>query len=266
VKEEITLLVNIGNTNTEFASLSSLDTKLKHYTKIKTSSIKRTLLVKIFRKEKIGSVVVASVVPVKTKLFKTVSAEYKKKFYEVKTSDIIGMGLKIKYKNVKALGIDRALNVYAAKEKNCYNPPVIVVDAGTATTIDCINRKYEFIGGTILPGIEMMLSSLHHNTAKLPLVKFNKGSVQNPIGKDTKECILSGVKYGYVGMVEKLLLLYMKKLKYRRNNTIIFTGGAAKYILPSLKNKIKNISYMPQLTLEGLKLLWCKLQKSTVKT
>jgi len=257
--KKATLLVSIGNTNTSFAFLSSPDAKLKHYGKIKTSFVKLTFLRKIFETEEIGSIVVASVVPAKTKLLKAFSNKYKKKIYEIKTSDLTRAGLKIKYKNIRALGVDRVLNIYAVKEKKICKPPIIVVDAGTATTIDCVNKKYEFIGGAILPGIEMLLSSLHRNTAKLPLVGFDKKrAFRNQIGKDTKECILAGIRYGYAGMVEKLVVLYMKKLKYTRSNPVIFTGGAAKYLLPLLKNKIKNISYIPQLTLEGMRLLWSK--------
>jgi type III pantothenate kinase len=96
-------------------------------------------------------------------------------------------------------GIDRVLNVAAAYEQ--LGHACVVVDAGTAVTVDFCNDAGEFIGGAIAPGIDMQLDALHERTAQLPRVTFAVPS--EAIGRNTSQAILHGVYHGIRGMVKE---------------------------------------------------------------
>jgi type III pantothenate kinase len=118
-------------------------------------------------------------------------------------------------------GVDRVLNVAAAFEqmqKGC-----VVVDAGTAITVDVCNDKGEFLGGAIAPGAQLQLKAMHEHTAALPEVSIDvpKGA----IGKSTEQAMLQGVYQGIRGMVKELVESYATELGYWPD--IIATGGDA---------------------------------------
>lgn len=118
-------------------------------------------------------------------------------------------------------GIDRILNVAAAYEqmgKSC-----VVVDAGTAITVDVCNDAGEFLGGAIAPGVDMILNALHERTARLPRVDFS--IPDRPIGQNTQQAILHGTFHGIRGMVKELVENYATELGNWPE--IIATGGDA---------------------------------------
>jgi type III pantothenate kinase len=118
-------------------------------------------------------------------------------------------------------GVDRVLNIAAAfeqMEKAC-----VVVDAGTAITVDCCNDNGDFMGGAISPGVAMMLDALHQNTAALPRVELE--TPQGVFGKSTRQAISQGVYNGIRGMVKELVEQYATDLG--RWPEIIATGGDA---------------------------------------
>lgn len=118
-------------------------------------------------------------------------------------------------------GIDRILNMAAAYEQ--MGKACVVVDAGTAITVDCCNDAGEFLGGAIAPGVSMMLSALHEKTAKLPRVEFDVPA--GPFGQSTRAAILQGVYHGVRGMVKELVEQYATELGQWPE--IIATGGDA---------------------------------------
>ena len=85
---------------------------------------------------------------------------------------------------------------------------MIIIDSGTATTFDLVDKNYGYIGGVIFPGIDISLRSLADNTAKLKKIEFYKPD--SPIGKNSADCIRAGWYYGYIGSLNYLIRLYKK--------------------------------------------------------
>ena len=144
-------------------------------------------------------------------------------------------------------GVDRILNIAAAyeeMEKCC-----IVVDAGTAITVDCCNDKGQFVGGAIAPGVSTMLAAMHQRTAKLPEVEFTVPV--GAFGKTTEQAMLQGVYHGVRGMVKELAENYATELGTWPE--IIATGGDAKSLFDGWE-LIHAIS--PDLTLYGIALAY----------
>jgi type III pantothenate kinase len=149
--------------------------------------------------------------------------------------------------NVEQTGVDRVLNVAAAYEqmqKGC-----VVVDAGTAITVDVCNDAGEFLGGAIAPGVGMQLDALHERTAKLPRVALEPPS--EPIATSTEEAIRHGVWQGVRGMVKELVENYATTLGYWPD--IIATGGDAAKLFEGWE-LIHAVA--PDLTLYGIALAY----------
>src|SRR5687768_16076998 len=112
----------------------------------------------------------------------------------------VDLPIKVLTETPEETGVDRVLNIAAAfeqMEKAC-----VVVDAGTAITVNICNDQGEFLGGAIAPGVQMQLDALHEKTAKLPRVRFAQPS--KPFGSSTNEAIIHGVYHGVRGMVKEL--------------------------------------------------------------
>ena len=162
----------------------------------------------------------------------------------------IKTGLNIKYDNPKQVGADRIVNAVAAIEK--YGSPLIVVDFGTATTFCAISDKAEYLGGTICPGLKISSEALFNGAAKLPRVELIKPG--KTICKATVEAMQSGIIYGYVGQVEKIISM-MKKELGREDIKVVATGGLSS-LIHSETDSIDHIDKF--LTLEGLRLIHLK--------
>ena len=161
-------------------------------------------------------------------------------------------GLNIKYENPRELGSDRIANAVAVA--TLYGGPSIFIDFGTATTYGVISDKSEFLGGAIAPGLRMMNKALATGTAKLPSIELVVP--QKFIGKTTICNIQSGILYGYIGLVEKLVM-GMKKELGCDDVKVIATGGMAHMV----KNNSDVIDVInPDLTLTGLRVIYEKNQ------
>lgn len=147
------------------------------------------------------------------------------------------------------VGADRLCNAVAAWEK--FKKPTIVVDFGTATTLDIITAKGEYGGGAIVPGIETANLSLASACAKLSKVKIQKP--KRVVGRNTEECIQAGLYYGYIGMVDHLVRLSEEEEKVKMK--VVATGGLANFIAKESKT-IEAVE--PHLTLEGIYYIWKK--------
>lgn len=136
----------------------------------------------------------------------------------------IDLPIKVKTQSPQQTGVDRVLVVAAAYEmmqKAC-----VVVDAGTAVTVNLCNDAGEFLGGAIAPGASMMLDTLHDNTARLPAVAF--AAPASVIGDSTEQAMLHGVYHGIRGMVKELVEQYATDLGNWPE--IIATGGDAEIL------------------------------------
>lgn len=167
----------------------------------------------------------------------------------------VDFGLKIGLKNPKEIGADRIANAYGAKNK--YPLPLIVVDIGTATTFDIVSKDGVFLGGVIMPGLNLQFKSLSSNTSKLP--RINAGISEKAIGDSTENALLSGIMRGSACAIEGLI--HQCELELGEKATIIATGGQSRLISEYM---IRSFDYIDSsLTLEGLKLLY-ELNKAYV--
>lgn len=162
----------------------------------------------------------------------------------------IKTGLNIKYDNPQQVGADRVVNAVAGIEK--YGYPLILVDFGTATTFCAISDKCEYLGGTIAPGIKISSEALFQRASKLPRVELIKPGTT--ICKTTVSAMQSGIIYGYVGLVDKIIAMMKDELNYD-NIKVIATGGLANLIA----SETDSIDYVDKfLTLDGLRVIYEK--------
>jgi type III pantothenate kinase len=148
-----------------------------------------------------------------------------------------------RYKSMDSLGMDRLSAVIGAS----FNFPkknILVFDAGTCLTMDCIDNNKNYLGGRISPGLSMRFKSLNHFTDKLPLLSSSNDSLL--IGNDTKSSIISGVQNGIIAEVNSFISDYTKQNK---DIVVIFTGGDYSFFEKELKI---SIFADPFLVLKGL--------------
>lgn len=131
--------------------------------------------------------------------------------------------IKIKSDHPESAGMDRVANVCVAAD---FPLPAIVVDVGTAITFDVINEKKEFLGGVIMPGINMGLKALAEGTSKLPEIRAQSSPAA--IGNTTETCILSGVVRGAASAIDGLLKQCVEELGDCK--TVVLTGGQAELV------------------------------------
>lgn len=214
------LAIDIGNTNITFGLFKNNCLKKKF--NIPSKEYSYIKLKKELNNSKINGACICSVVP---KTTKEVAFDLKK--YLLIKPKIIGKNLKLNIKNLtrfpKQVGADRLVNAYYGI--NFYKTPLIVIDFGTAITFDCISKNNAYLGGLILPGLEISLDALHKKTALLPKIKL--GKPKEIIGRDTFNSINSGIIYGFCCLTQGLV----KKLKSKlgSNTKIIATGGAIRF-------------------------------------
>lgn len=159
----------------------------------------------------------------------------------------IDLPVKVLTESPEQTGVDRVVNIAAAYEQ--MGKACVVVDAGTAITVDCCNDAGDFLGGAIAPGAAAQLAVLHEKTARLPHVSLD--APKEPLGKSTEQAILNGVYHGIRGMVKELVENYATALGNWPE--IIATGGDAQKLFEGWE-LIHAIS--PDLTLYGIALAY----------
>ncbi len=132
-------------------------------------------------------------------------------------------GFELDIEQPSSLGADRALNTLAAHAK--YDGDLIVIDFGTATTIDAVDFTGAYKGGIIAPGINLSLDALVGNTAKLPRIAIERPESDSVIGRNTEDQMLIGVFWGYVSLIEGLIARMKKEIG--RPVKVVATGGLA---------------------------------------
>ena len=161
----------------------------------------------------------------------------------------LDLGLKILTKNPEEVGADRLVNSVAGFAR--FGGPLLIVDSGTATTVDVVSKKGEYLGGVILPGITISIEALVSRTAKLPRIEMAKP--KKPIGDNTVEAMRSGIYHGFVGQIRELIKVLSAEFKIKPK--VIATGGLSHWI-PAKEVGIQQT--LPDLTLEGLRLIYLR--------
>ena len=195
----------------------------------------------------INAVIIASVVPTQQQAWQEFSTRYAECTPLLVNGQSLVTGIKIVTDNPVEVGADRLVNAVAAFAR--YGKSCIVVDFGTAITCDCISAAGEYLGGAIMPGINISLDALATRTAKLPRIDISVPP-QKAIGANTEEAIKSGLLFGYGAMVDGLI----KKLSAEFTDTpqVIATGGMSELLGPYTES-IQAVD--PMLTLKGLAIL-----------
>ena len=155
------------------------------------------------------------------------------------------LGAEIKVDNPNEAGSDRVVNALAAHAT--YGGPLVIIDFGTATTFDVVDKTGAYCGGCIAPGINLSMEALHMATAQLPRLPVSNPGDAPVIGTTTIAAMTSGVFWGYIGLIEGLVA----RIRAERSEQmkIIATGGLA----PLFTEATPVIEYTDQdLTLRGL--------------
>jgi type III pantothenate kinase len=146
------------------------------------------------------------------------------------------------------VGIDRLLNAVAANTRRSAGIPALIVDAGSAVTVDWLDEQGAFRGGAILPGLNLMLRALHDYTALLPLLAVPRAAPRAP-GTSTTEAMETGVYWAVAGGIQALV--EQMTMIAGLAPDLFFTGGDAALLRPVLGDPVH---LWPEMTLEGIRL------------
>jgi len=247
------LVVDVGNTQTVVGLYGDADL-LDHWriaTNAERTSDEHALLFTQFLEQHgfsfhadVTGIAVSSVVPRLTAVLREMTDRYFS-FDAVVIEPGIKSGVPILYDNPREVGADRIANAVGALD--LYGGPAVVVDFGTATTFDAISVNGEYLGGAIVPGIEISMDALFARAAWLRRVELVEP--RNVIGRSTIESIEAGVVYGTVELVDGMVRRFEEELG---KSTVIATGGLGGLIAP-LSDTIDHLE--PWLTLHGLRLI-----------
>lgn len=249
------LLLDIGNTHTHLGLANGQ--RVLRQTDIPTSrwsdGTALPLVSRFAGRAQIEGAALCSVVPRATP---RAAAAVRKLFrvtpVELTARTVRGVG--IDYPKPATIGPDRLANAVAARHR--FGAPVVVVDFGTAVTFDVVDRRGNYVGGIIAPGLAAMTDYLHEKTALLPRIRIRE--VHAVIGKNTEQAMLIGAVHGYRGLIRELARELKQALKCPRL-PVVATGGYARLMAARLP---EITSVEPALTLEGLRLTWLAHQRS----
>jgi type III pantothenate kinase len=200
-----------------------------------------------FDLDDVSGVAISSVVPKVTFALRAMCTKY------IGTEPVViepgvRTGMPIRYDDPKEVGADRIANAIGAFD--LFGGPTIVVDFGTATTFDVVSAKGEYLGGAIVPGVEVSLDALFGKAAGLRRVELAKP--RSIIGRSTAEAIQAGVLYGTAAQVDGICRHITDEIG---PCTVVATGGLASIVRPYSKS----IAHMePWLTLHGLRMIYLR--------
>lgn len=256
------LAVDIGNTNivigcieqekvyfVERVSTDISKTELEYVVQFKT-------LLDLYRikVEEITGSIIASVVPPLNNIIKSAMGKLLNGSPLV-VGPGVKTGLNILMDNPGQVGSDLIVNAVAGLKY--YGAPIIIIDMGTATTISVVDKKKDYVGGMILPGVKVSLESLVNRTSQLPRI-----SVEAPkkiIGKNTIDCMKSGIVMGQASCLDGMIERIWEELGYQA--PVVATGGLSGSIVPYCK---KEIICDNELTLKGLDIIYRKNVEAVV--
>lgn len=253
------LAIDIGNTNIVIGCIR--DDVIQFKARIATDrtrtsdqygvEIKNMLEAFGIKREDISDCIISSVVPpvfnsVRTGVVKVIG----------KQPMVVGPGLKtgldIHMDTPSQVGSDRIVIAVAALDE--YEAPLILMDLGTATTIEVVEAPRTYVGGVIYPGVRLSLEALTSRAAQLPGISLDKP--KRVIGKNTVDCMRSGMMYGTAAMLDGVISRMEEELGH--SATLIATGGLAQFVVPLCKHKIL---LEKDLLLKGLNIIYKKNKK-----
>ena len=235
------LTVSIGNTNVSFGIFEG-DRLLRHG---RLPSADLPLLADRIGQQPIRRVALASVAPALTdQAISLLSGSYQT--VVLVAGRDLPYGIEIQCEESEKVGADRLLDAIGAYART--RTATVVVDVGTAITVNAVSARGAFCGGAIAPGPALMLRALHDHTGLLPAVSYEKP--ESALGRNTAAAMRSGAHWGAVALIESLVARMAEELSPRAPT--ILTGGGADSIAPDLKIKF---DLRPALTLEGLAIL-----------
>jgi type III pantothenate kinase len=252
----VLLAIDVGNTQTLIGLYGVGSVELVDHWRISTNAERTSdeyaLVVQEFLgfhgfsfADDIGGVALSSVVPRVTAALREMTTKYFG-FAALVVGPGIRTGMPIRYDDPKEVGADRIANAVGAYDR--FGGPTVVVDFGTATTFDAISDKGEYLGGAIVPGIEISLDALFEKAAGLRRVELI--APRDVIGRSTAESIQSGAIYGFAAQVDGIVERFEVELG---TSTVVATGGLANLIAPHSR---KIAHHEPWLTLHGLRLIY----------
>ena len=199
----------------------------------------------------VEDVIISSVVPPVLNSFKTAIRKL-----TGKQCLIVGPGLKtglnIRMDNPKQVGSDLIVAAVAGVRE--YGAPLLIIDMGTATTIEVVDASGAFIGGCICPGVKISLDALTQRTALLPGLQLDQP--KRAIGRNTVDCMRSGIMLGTACMIDGMIVRMEEELGCK--TTVIATGGIAQFIIPLCRSEIH---YEKNLILKGLAYIYRENQR-----
>jgi type III pantothenate kinase len=250
------LAIDVGNTNVVFALYDGavMKTRWRIATDPRRTAdefavwLLQLMAIEGFERSQIKAMIVSTVVPRALHNLQVLASKYFGTDLLVAGEGKADYGIDVDVDSPKSLGADRAVNAIGGHEK--FPGELIIVDFGTATTIDHIDERGAYKGGIIAPGINLSLDALVGNTAKLPRIAIAEPSNKSVIGTNTEDQMLIGVYWGYVAMIEGLIA--RMKAEITRPVTVVATGGLAVLFdrQPGLFDAVEH-----DLTLNGLALL-----------
>ena len=255
------LAVDIGNTNITVGGIQGQEIRFQARLRTETTktsdeyAIDLKMLLDIYgvKPAEVEGSIVASVVPQVLNSMKTAL----KKLLG-KTSLVIGPGLKtglnIRIDNPAQTGADLVVGCVSALR--LYQPPLIVVDMGTATTMTVLDASGALVGGCISPGVKISMEALTVRTALLPGLQLDQP--RRAIGRNTVDCMRSGIMMGAAAMLDGMVARMEEELGC--STTVIATGGIARYVIPLCRTEIH---YERDLILKGLAALYKENVKET---
>jgi type III pantothenate kinase len=242
------LLLDIGNTHTHLGFAAG--EKVRSSRNLETrgwfdGSLPARLMQSIGRR-RLKGIAFCSVVPKASAPCRRFARQLSLPVLELDHRTIAGVG--IDYPKPETIGADRLANAVAVHE--LCGAPALVVDFGTAVTFDVVDKNGNYAGGIIAPGLSAMTDYLHEKTALLPRIEIREP--KRIIGKNTEEAMLIGAVRGYRGLIRGLLADLKSELRARRL-PVVATGGYAELIARDMP---EITAVAPDLTLEGLRLVW----------
>ncbi|WP_432983845.1 type III pantothenate kinase [Dactylosporangium sp. CA-233914] len=247
------LCIDIGNTNTVLATFEG--EKIVHSWRIKTDArdtadelglLYRGLLAT--DAVSLTGIAACSTVPAALRSLRTMLRRYYDNVPTVIVEPGVRTGVQLAIDNPKEVGTDRVANTLAAY--TLYGGPSIVVDFGTSTNFDVVSARGEFLGGVLAPGIEISVDALAGRAAQLRKVELVKPP--RVIGKNTVECLQSGVVYGFAGQVDGVVRGVTAELG-GDVKAVVATGGLASIVIGECQSVTH---HEPMLTLIGLRLIF----------
>jgi type III pantothenate kinase len=251
------LAIDAGNTNVVFALLDGRE--IKGRWRIATDPrrtadeyavwLSQLLTLEGYDRSDVSGVILSTVVPRATHNLQVLAEKYFKTTALIAGQAPVQYGMAIDVQEPQSLGADRAVNAIAAHA--LHEGDLIVIDFGTATTVDWIDYQGAYKGGIIAPGINLSLDALVAAAAKLPRIAIEAPADPTVIGRDTVSQMQIGIYWGYIAMIEGLVA--RMKAEVGRPVTVVTTGGLA--VLFEKNTPI--FDYVePDLTIQGLAMMW----------